>query len=112
MMINVSETGAPIERTNSYFFTRRLAGEQQSSIYVRHGWTGKDERLIDPAKLSRDTNTSVGLADVSRDGKLAAYLVKQGGADETSVRVLNVITGKTLEDELPAARYFGILYAE
>ena len=28
---------------------KRLAGEQQFSIYVRHGWTGKDERLIDPA---------------------------------------------------------------
>ena len=108
---NVSETGAPIERANNYFFSRRLAGEQQSSIYVRHGWTGKDERLIDPAKLSRDTNTSVGLADVSRDGTLAAYLVKQGGADETSVRVLNVTTGKALEDELPAARYFSIQFA-
>jgi prolyl oligopeptidase len=46
--------GAPIERANSYFFRKRLAGEQQASIYVRHGWTGKDERLIDPAKLSRD----------------------------------------------------------
>jgi prolyl oligopeptidase len=108
---NVSETGAPIERVSTYFFSRRLAGEQQSSIYVRHGWTGKDERLIDPAKLSRDPNTSVGLADVSRDGTLAAYLVKQGGADETSVRILNVMTGKTLEDELPAARYFSIQFA-
>jgi hypothetical protein len=37
------------------------AGEQQFSIYVRHGWTGKDERLIDPATLSRDPNTSVSL---------------------------------------------------
>ena len=36
---------------------RRLAGEGQSSIYVRHGWTGKDERLIDPAVFSRDPNT-------------------------------------------------------
>ena len=108
---NVSETGEPVERVNSYFFTRRLSGEQQSSIYVRHGWTGKDERLIDPARLSRDTNTSVGLADVSRDGTLAAYFVKQGGADETSVRVFNVSTGKTLEDELPAARYIGIGFA-
>jgi hypothetical protein len=33
----------------------------------------KDERLIDPAKLSRDPNTSVGIDDVSRDGTLLAY---------------------------------------
>ena len=35
---NVSEAGQPIERAGSYFFRKRLAGEQQSSIYVRHGW--------------------------------------------------------------------------
>jgi prolyl oligopeptidase len=108
---NVSVTTTPVERANSYFFRRRLAGEQQFSIYVRHGWTGKDERLLDPAKLSRDPNTSVGMSDVSRDGKLLAYSVKSGGADETSIRVLNVATGKTLEDELPAARYMGVSFA-
>jgi prolyl oligopeptidase len=108
---NISVTGAPMERAGSYFFRKRLAGEQQYSVYVRHGWTGKDERLIDPAKLSRDTNTSVGLDDVSRDGTLMAYSIKSGGADETSIHVLNVKTGKTLEDELPAARYFGVNFA-
>jgi len=108
---NVSETEAPIERANSYFFSRRLAGEQQFSIYVRHGWSGKDERLIDPAKLTRDPNSSVGTADVSRDGTLLAYYFKQGGADELAMRVLNVKTGKTLEDELPSARYFGLSFA-
>ncbi len=108
---NISETGAPRERGESYFFSKRLAGEQQFSIYLRHGWTGKDERLIDPAALSRDTNTSVILEDVSRDGMLLAYAVKQGGADETSVHVLNVSTRKTLEDELPTARYFGVSFA-
>jgi len=104
-------TGTPLERAGSYFFRKRLAGEQQFSIYVRRGWTGKDERLLDPAKLSRDPNTSVGLSDVSRDGKLVAYSVKSGGADETSLHVLNVTTGKTLEDELPTARYLGVSFA-
>ena len=108
---NITVTSAPVERGDSYFFTKRLAGEQQASIYVRHGWTGKDERLVDPAKLSRDTNTSVSIADVSRDGGQVAYELKQGGADEASVHVLNVKTGKTLEDELPAARYFGVNFA-
>jgi prolyl oligopeptidase len=108
---NVSQTRIPIERGESYFFSKRLAGEQQFSIYVRHGWTGKDERLLDPSKLSRDPNTSVGLADVSRDGSLLIYRVQQGGADESGIHVFNVKTGKTLEDELPAARYSGVNFA-
>ena len=56
---DVSRWGCRCERGGQLFFSKRLAGEQQSSIYVRRGWTGKDERLIDPAKLSRDPNTSV-----------------------------------------------------
>ncbi len=63
----------------------------------------KDERLIDPAALSRDPNTSVRLADVSRDGMLLAYQVRQGGADEATVRIFSVAKKKPLEDELPAA---------
>src|SRR5580658_52988 len=47
---NVTDTEIPVVRGNSYFFRKRLAGEQQFSIYVRHGWTvpgtpNKDQRL-------------------------------------------------------------------
>jgi prolyl oligopeptidase len=98
----------PIERGNDYFFEKRLSGEDQSSIYERHGWTGKDERLIDPAQFSRDPNTSVDLADVSRDGTLVAYRVRAGGADETTICVFNVKTRKKLEDELPAAIHWSV----
>ncbi len=108
---NVSSTTTPMERAGSYFFERRLAGEQQYSIYVRRGFAAKDERLIDPARMSRDSNTSVNIEDVSRDGNLIAYGLKQGGADENSIHVFDVKTKKTLEDELPPARYMGIEFA-
>jgi prolyl oligopeptidase len=111
----VGSWSMPAERAvahgTDYFFMKRLADEDQASIYVRHGWTGKDERLIDPAALSRDKNTSISLADVSRDGSLIAYRVRQGGADETTVRVFDVKTHKTLEDELPSGVYYSIDFA-
>ena len=127
---NVSQADAPMARAGSYFFRKRLAGEQQSSIYLRRdGEPGakkqpathptsaasapapQDERLIDPAALTRDPNTSVGIEDVSRDGSLLAYWMRQGGADEATIHVFDVKTRKTLEDELPAARYFSIFFA-
>jgi prolyl oligopeptidase len=123
---NVSAARAPIERSGSYFFSKRLAGEQQFSIYVRHGWAepagtkpaganassiGKDVRLVDPAKLTRDSDTSVGIEDVSRDGTLMAYWEREGGADEATIHVIDLKAAKTLEDELPAARYSGIEFA-
>ena len=108
----------PIQRAGNYYFMKRLAGEEQASIYMRRGWTGaaskgvtstpKDERLVDPAAISRDPNTSVRLADVSRDGLFLAYQVRQGGADEATVRVYSVTKKKPLEDELPAGIYYSI----
>jgi prolyl oligopeptidase len=109
-LVNITVTSAPTERGNNYFFYRRLAGEGQFSVYMRHGWTGKDQRIIDPGVLSRDPNTSVYLNDISHDGNLLAYSVKQGGADETAIHFYNVKTRKTLEDTLPSARYFSVSF--
>jgi prolyl oligopeptidase len=107
---HVSRWQAPVERGNDLFFEKMLAGEDQFSIYVRHGWAEKEKRIIDPAQFSRDPNTSVSLQDVSRDGTLVAYDVREGGADESTVRVFNVKTGKTLEDELPTGIYLSVVF--
>jgi prolyl oligopeptidase len=105
---HVSRWSLPIERNGSYFFLKRIAGEDQSSIYVRHGWIAKDQRLVDPASLSRDPNTSLTIAAISRDGAMLAYGVRQGGADETTIHILDVKSGKSLEDQLPAGLYRSI----
>jgi prolyl oligopeptidase len=36
---HVSTFKVPIERGSDLFFEKMLAGEDQASIYVRHGWT-------------------------------------------------------------------------
>ncbi|HEV2326736.1 MAG TPA: prolyl oligopeptidase family serine peptidase [Terracidiphilus sp.] len=107
----VSTWTRPIQRGEDLFFTRRLSGEDQASIYVRQGWAGKDKRLIDPAQLSRNPNTSVELMDVSRDATLIAYGVREGGEDETTIHVYNIKTGKTLFDTLPRGIYWSLNFA-
>ena len=133
VLIHVTSWSTPIQRGDSYFFTKRLSAEEQASIYVRHGWAlasaakakptstkqanakgdpmGTDIRLIDPASLSRDPNTSVSLREVSEDGSQLIYGVRQGGADEEEVRFFNVKTRKTMEDSLPSARYNSVDFA-
>ena len=123
-LIHITSWSTPIIRGDSYFFMKRLSTEEQPSIYVRHGWDagskltptkasakspatepGKDIRLVDPAALSRDPNTSVTIVTVSHDGTLLAYGLRQGGADEQEVHFLNLTTNKPFEDTLPTARY-------
>jgi prolyl oligopeptidase len=104
----VETFGFPHERNGNYFFTKRLPEENQASIYMRKGLHGEDVRLIDATKLSADQNTSVAIWDLSDDGGLMVYSVREGGADEQTVHVFDVNARKDLPDSLPKARYFGI----
>ena len=97
--------GLPGERGGRYFFSRRRADQQLAVVYVRDGLHGDDRVLIDPHPLSPDHTTSVALRDISHDGRLVAYAVREGGVDEVSIRLRNVDTGADLPDVLPPARY-------
>jgi prolyl oligopeptidase len=99
---------APIERSGRYFFTKRLAGQDLSQIYMRRSRTGPDEILIDPLAWSKDHSVSVELEDVSRDGKLLFYGRREGGQDEVTLHALDVDGHHDLPDVLPSATYFGV----
>jgi prolyl oligopeptidase len=98
----------PMKRGNAYFFKKRLPEENQGSIYLRNAVSGADERLVDASKLSADQNASVGILDVTNDGSLLAYGIRQGGADEQEVHLIDVATRKELPDRLSSQRYFGM----
>ncbi len=98
----------PTERGDLYFFKKRLADENQGSIYVRNGWSGADEKLVDASKLSADQNTSAGIETVTNDGSLLVYGIRQGGADEMALRVLDVKTRGELPDQFASRRYMGV----
>jgi prolyl oligopeptidase len=110
-LVRVESFSIPVERQGSYFFNKRLPDENQASIYVRKGLHGSEERLVDAAKLSADQNTSMHIADISKTGDLLAYTVREGGADEQIVRLLDVNKKQELPDVLPRARYSQISIA-
>jgi len=107
-LLRVDQYSMPVLRDGKYFFRKQLASENQGSLYMRSSWQGADRRLVDAAQLSADQNTSVNMIGVSDDGTLLLYEVRVGGADEGSVHVLNVRTGKEMPDVLPSARYMGV----
>jgi prolyl oligopeptidase len=107
----VDSVGMPAEVGGRFFYSKRLAAENQASIYMRAGLDGAETKLVDASTLSTDGNASVGIADLSSDGKLLAYSERHGGADEGVIHVLDVDTKKVLSDELPLARYSGVAFA-
>ncbi len=106
-LMKVETISTPVARAGRYFFSKRLADQPQPVLYVRRGLDGQDEVLIDPNPMSPDHTTSVGLVEVSDDGKLMAYGIRQGGEDERTTEFLEVDSGRRLPDRFPKARYFG-----
>src|SRR5690242_19680230 len=106
-LIKIDSMGAPVVMNNRYFFTKRQAEQDQSSIFMRQGLTGKDELLIDPLPMSPRHTVTVNLSSVTRDGSLLAYSVREGGADEVTPRLFDVDARKDLADVFPKARYSG-----
>ena len=107
-LLKIDTIDVPQEHGGRYFFTKRLADQDLPVLYVRKGAGGKDEVLLDPHPLSADHRTSITLLDVTHDGNLIAYGVRQGGEDEVTVKFLDVNTRKGLADLLPRARYSGV----
>lgn len=107
-LIKIDTVGFPVARQGRYFFMKRKAGQDLSVLYLREGIDGEDEVLIDPHGLSEDHTTSITLMDVSRDGTLVAYGIRQGGQDEVEVRLFDVEARENLPDRLPRGRYFGV----
>ena len=105
-LLKIDSISMPMARHGRYFFSRRLASEDRGSIVMRQGFGGKDEVLIDTAKIANDPTTSVQLWGVSEDGKLVAYGVRRGGEDETEIRLIDADTRQPVSDVLPRARYF------
>jgi prolyl oligopeptidase len=109
--MRVDVESVPFERGGLYFFSKRLADENQSSLYMRSSLHGADVKLIDGNTLSADGNTSVALLDATMDGAVIAYGVRVGGADEMAVHFLDVASRKDTWTTLPSARYYGIAIA-
>ncbi len=107
-LLNTDQMSFPIVRNGRYFFTKRPAGQELFSIYMRESANGPDILLIDPAPMNPKHTTNVGIEAVSDDGKTLSYYVRQGGADETEVRFYDADGRRDLGLPLNTARYFGV----
>ncbi len=109
-LLKVDTIGLPRERDGRYFYLKRRADQDLYVLYMRRGFTGPEEVLIDPHSMSADHSTSIALEDVSDDGTLLAYGVRKGGEDEVTVHLFDIDRRADLPDVLPRARYISVAF--
>jgi prolyl oligopeptidase len=100
--------GLPEKAGGTYFFTKNDGLQNQSVLYARSGLNGKDRLLIDPNAWAKDGATALDSWVPSKNGKLLAYSIQDGGTDWRIIRVLDVKTGKPLADEIKWAKFTNI----
>jgi prolyl oligopeptidase len=83
--------GVPQKAGTRYFYSRNTGLQNQSTLWVRDGLSGEEQLLLDPNAWAKDGATA--LAEW-----VPSYAVQDGGTDWRTIKLLDVTTGKTLDD--------------
>ena len=111
-LMDTPAVGAPNKAGDFELFTLRRPGEELASIVRRQAPdggpvpidpAGEYEVLVDPASLSADYTHILDIVSVSPDGRLLLYSIREGGEDETTVRLRDLEQNVDLDFELPRA---------
>ena len=104
-LYDYARTGVPEVAGGRYFFTRNSGLQNQAVLYVKDGNNGAERVLIDPNAWAKDGATALDAWVPSKDGTRLIYSIQDGGSDWRTVRVLDVATGKVLEDEVKWVKF-------
>ena len=80
---------------------------QQSKLMIKDCESCEERVLLDPNTFSKDGTISLGGTSVSNNATLLAYSISDGGSDWRSWKVLEIASGKVLEDNIKWAKFSG-----
>jgi prolyl oligopeptidase len=106
-IINFERIGNPfIEGDYTYF--RKNDGLQNQSVVYRKKGDAEPEVFLDPNTFSNDATTSLGTLSFSKDGKITAYAISEGGSDWRKIIVMDAESKTIKEDTLVDVKFSGI----
>lgn len=109
-LMDYERFGLPRKAGAHYFYMRNSGLQNQSQLFVRDGLNGTPRLLIDPNAWAKDGATALDAWVPSRNGKLLAYSIQDGGSDWRTIKVLDVATGKVLGDGVQWAKFTNIAW--
>lgn len=107
---NYERFSVPSQKAGKYFFYNNDGLQNQSVLFVAENYTEDGRVLIDPNAWTKDGTASLGLTKVSDDGRYLAYCRKESGSDWSTIYVMEIDSGKQLEDELLWTRWANIVW--
>lgn len=95
---------APYWRGERQFFTRRVGGQEHAVLYTIDP-DGTERVLVDVMAIDPAGTTTLDTWQPSKEGNLLAYQISVGGNEESSLFVVDVLTGQLVDGPIDRARY-------
>ncbi|NDW11851.1 S9 family peptidase [Bacteroides sp. 214] len=99
--------GTPFKEQGKYYFYKNDGLQNQSVLYVQDALDGEPRVFLDPNKLSDDGTVALSGVYFSNNGKYAAYVISRSGSDWREIYVIDMKTGKQLDDHIKWAKFSG-----
>jgi len=104
---NYEKIGAPFKEGEHEYYYKNDGLQNQYVIYRKKN-DGTDELFLDPNTFSEGGTTSLGNLSFSKDGKIVAYSISEGGSDWRKVIVMDAETKEIKEDTLIDVKFSGL----
>jgi prolyl oligopeptidase len=104
---NFARWSAPSRHGPHWVWSKNDGLQDQAVLYRADRPDGEGELLLDPNALSADGTTALGGVSFSEDGQWMAYSTSKAGSDWVEWQVLEVATGRVLDDRLEWSKFSG-----
>jgi prolyl oligopeptidase len=109
-LLSIGSIGTPQVGGKFYFYVRREGTQNQAVLLVREGIHGKDRALVDVNQMSADGTVALDWWAPSDDGKYVAYGTSAGGSEESTLRIVETLSGRVLPDTIDRARHANVAW--
>jgi prolyl oligopeptidase len=109
-LYNYPKYGIPSRSGAFYLWSKNDGLQNQSVLYAQEGLNGIPRVLLDPNQLSPDGTVRLMAGEASRNGRYFAYYLSSSGSDWLDGHVLEIETGKALEDDLRWLKVSGLAW--
>ncbi|KFL48425.1 prolyl oligopeptidase [Sphingobium sp. ba1] len=100
----------PRKAGGRYFYGYNKGLQNQTPLYVRDGLAGAQRLLLDPNDWAKDGASALAEWAPSPDGRYLAYAMQEAGSDWRTLRVLDVDSGRTLDERVEWVKFSQIAW--
>ena len=104
---NYEKIGAPFKRGGRYYFFRNDGLQNQNVLHQQETLEGEAKVLLDPNTWSKEGTVALSGSAFSDDGRYVAYGIQDAGSDWNTWKIMEIESGKVLEDELKWVKFSG-----